>query len=331
MSNTISICMIVKNEESVLPRALAHWRQLADELIVVDTGSTDNTVKVAEDLGATVLHYEWSYPGHKGEARNVGLDAATGDWIVVLDADEIINAPQKLGQWLRNPPDPSVTAINVLFENYEGNNLTLRWYQVRIFRRGMYRYIHREHEMPVWCGENNPGEIILQTTFEHRTPAGRAAGKMQPMIDRLRLDVEEHVDDPLPVYFLHRQYMLAEQYDESIEWGHRYLQLPHDKDRCETYGNIATCYYYMGDPQEAIRWLHRAAADQSHRRIWWIRLAEMHMHLGHWQIALAHLRLASELWPTFEWQWEPNTYGVQLSALIDKCQQELAAGAQKHG
>lgn len=324
--------MITKNEEVCLPRALASAHGLYDELVIVDTGSTDRTVDIAREFDANVLHYDWQYPGNKGAARMMGIDAANGSWVVVLDADEIIKDPAGLRKWLHKPPEPDTTAVNVLFENYIGEHISLRWYQVRVFRRGLYLYKHREHELPHWAG-NGSGqakEVLLNTIFEHRAPDGREPGKMQPMMDRLLLDVQEHPGDPGPLYFLHRQYLLNGQWQECIDTGHRFLAVATLKDPCECYGNMASSYHFLGDTQEAIRLLHRAAAEQAHRRIWWIRLAEMHMTQGRWQIALAHLRLASELWPEFEWQWEPETYGTQLYMLIDKCQRALKAMHHSH-
>lgn len=325
---SVSICMIVKNEEACLPRALANWRELADELIIVDTGSTDRTVEIAKEHGATVLHYDWRYPGHKGEARNVGLDAAQGDWIVVLDADEVIVDPAGLRQMLLQPPDPAATAVNVQFANFdEAGRETLRWYQVRVFRRGLYRYIYREHEIPIWCGGDGMSEraVAYETVFEHRAPADRAAGKSQPMLERLRLDVEEHPDDPHPLYFLHRQYLINGDPQTALEWGQRYIDMPHNHIRAEAYGNMANAAAMLGDGAATMRWLHLAASEQPERRVWWIRLAQQYMAQQRWQLALAHLRLASELWPVWQWQWEPETDHDLLYQLIDHCQRALHA------
>ncbi|MCU0308989.1 MAG: glycosyltransferase [Thermoleophilia bacterium] len=82
----VSLCMIVKDEEAHLERCLASARAAVDEMIVVDTGSTDGSVAIAERMGARVLHHEWT--GDFAAARNVSLEAATGDWILYLDADE---------------------------------------------------------------------------------------------------------------------------------------------------------------------------------------------------------------------------------------------------
>jgi hypothetical protein len=85
---TVSLCMIVKDEEAMLPRCLAAVTDHVDELIVVDTGSTDRTIEIAESFGARVLHHTWD--GDFAAARNVGLDAATSDWLMYLDADEVL-------------------------------------------------------------------------------------------------------------------------------------------------------------------------------------------------------------------------------------------------
>lgn len=85
---SISLCMIVRDEEEMLPRCLEAVKDGVGEMIIVDTGSIDRTVEIAESFGARVLHHEWT--GNFGEARNVGLDAATGDWLLIIDADEIL-------------------------------------------------------------------------------------------------------------------------------------------------------------------------------------------------------------------------------------------------
>jgi tetratricopeptide (TPR) repeat protein len=85
---TISLCMIVRDEEAVLGRCLASVAGAVDEIVVVDTGSTDRTVEIAREHGAKVLEHVWT--DHFAEARNVGLEAATGDWILHLDADEAV-------------------------------------------------------------------------------------------------------------------------------------------------------------------------------------------------------------------------------------------------
>ena len=87
---TLSLAMIVKNEEKNLGHCLASVKDLVDEMVVVDTGSTDGTVALAESFGARLGHFPWT--GDFAAARNESLRLSTGDWVLVLDADEAVDA-----------------------------------------------------------------------------------------------------------------------------------------------------------------------------------------------------------------------------------------------
>ncbi len=87
--------MIVKNEAIALPKCLQSVKQIVDEIVVLDTGSTDKTPQIAERYGAKVHHFQWS--NDFSAARNEALKYVTGDWVLVLDADETLTpsiAPQ---------------------------------------------------------------------------------------------------------------------------------------------------------------------------------------------------------------------------------------------
>lgn len=84
----LSLCMIVKNEANRLPRCLESVRSIVNEAIVLDTGSTDETVSIARSFGAQVQHFTWNHDF--AAARNQCLKYAQGDWVLVLDADEVL-------------------------------------------------------------------------------------------------------------------------------------------------------------------------------------------------------------------------------------------------
>src|SRR5271169_1554439 len=86
----ISLCMIVKNEEKFLEKCLMSVAPICHEMIVVDTGSTDATKAIAEKCGAKVYDFPWI--DDFSAVRNYSLSHATGDFIFVLDADEVISA-----------------------------------------------------------------------------------------------------------------------------------------------------------------------------------------------------------------------------------------------
>ncbi len=91
----LSLCTIVKNEEQSLPKCLETVRDLVDDIVILDTGSTDKTVEIAEQFGAKVYYFEWC--NDFAIARNEALRYVEGEWVLVLDADEVLNpaiAPQ---------------------------------------------------------------------------------------------------------------------------------------------------------------------------------------------------------------------------------------------
>ncbi|NEO57854.1 MAG: glycosyltransferase [Okeania sp. SIO3B5] len=85
----LSFCIIVKNEEKNLPRCLASVKNVVDEMVVLDTGSTDRTPEIAKEFGAKVHYFEWC--NDFAAARNESLKYVTGDWVLVLDADEYLS------------------------------------------------------------------------------------------------------------------------------------------------------------------------------------------------------------------------------------------------
>jgi glycosyltransferase involved in cell wall biosynthesis len=85
---SISVCMVVKNEELMIGHSLDSVRGLADEVVVVDTGSTDRTLEKAREAGARIVSHRWD--GSLGKARNAYLREARGDWVLVLDGDETV-------------------------------------------------------------------------------------------------------------------------------------------------------------------------------------------------------------------------------------------------
>src|SRR3954468_14337058 len=99
----VAACLIVRDEADRLSACLSALRGLADEIVVHDTGSTDDTVARARRLGATVIEGDWH--DDFAAARNVGLDHCSADWIVHVDADEIIGGGiDGLRRQLRDAP-----------------------------------------------------------------------------------------------------------------------------------------------------------------------------------------------------------------------------------
>lgn len=127
---TLSVCMIVRNEEDTLGNILGDVKHFADEKIVVDTGSGDGTRGIALDYGAKVLDYPWH--DNFSAARNYSIDQATGDYIVILDADDRLNekSVERILKW-RESLNGSVYAFQISNDDEEGR--THIFNQVRAF------------------------------------------------------------------------------------------------------------------------------------------------------------------------------------------------------
>lgn len=127
----ISLCMIARNEERFLGECLSRARAAVDEIVLVDTGSTDRTVAIAESFGARVLHEPWQ--DDFAAPRNTSLCAATGDWILVLDADEFLQpgAATRIRELAENE---TASGYHLRFVNLYGQGRTLGVMMVRLFR-----------------------------------------------------------------------------------------------------------------------------------------------------------------------------------------------------
>jgi len=115
MMPTISLAMIVKNEEIFLGRCLESVKKLVDEIVLVDTGSTDNTAEIAKLFGAKIYTFAWT--DDFAEARNYSLSVCNCDWVLILDADETIDALDL--PLIKNAcVEPSIDAYSMLHRHY---------------------------------------------------------------------------------------------------------------------------------------------------------------------------------------------------------------------
>lgn len=150
MDSKISLCMIAKNEAGNIGRCLASVKEIVDEIVVIDTGSSDNTVEIARKFGAVIHTFSWNE--NFSDARNASLELATGDWILFLDADEELAAESR--QRLRElVADQAVEGYFVKIVNYVGNE---GWIETcpdvvfRLFRNRLdYRFRGAIHEQIV--------------------------------------------------------------------------------------------------------------------------------------------------------------------------------------
>ncbi len=141
----LSACMIVRNEEANLPRCLSSLRGLADELAIVDTGSTDRTIEIAESFGARVLRETWrnDFAFH----RNQSLDLATGRWRLIIDADEEVTdtAVEQTVWHLEHDELPPLMMVRVIMGYPDGKRVSMLAPRLMQAKANV-RYVHPIHE-----------------------------------------------------------------------------------------------------------------------------------------------------------------------------------------
>ncbi len=163
----LTACLIVQDEQERLPAALASVA-FCDQVIVVDGGSRDRTVQLAREAGASVIENPW--PGFAIQ-RNLALDAAEGDWVLEIDADERISPELRssIEALLRQPPPGVDMAVFALRNRFLGGSLgpSAKYpaYRSRLFRRGAYRH---DEARAVHEGLELRGRpLILEGDLEH--------------------------------------------------------------------------------------------------------------------------------------------------------------------
>lgn len=157
----ISLCMIVKNEAHCLARCLKSVQQSVDEIIIVDTGSDDDTVQIAKKFGAKVFTYRWN--DDFAAARNFSVEQANGDWIFYLDADEelLLTNCNQLRMLTANT---DTEAYYFHIQNLDDQEQTLSHINIRLFKnKPYYRFSGRLHEQ------------ILTSIIEHLPPSSQPA------------------------------------------------------------------------------------------------------------------------------------------------------------
>lgn len=310
---TVSLCMIVRNEEALLARAVCSVAGLADEVVIVDTGSEDGTVALAQSLGVVVAN--GADRMHKGQARNQSLDMATGDWCFVLDADETLTDPLGLRAFLETTDAQAVTLREAMID--ANGNTTLTHSRTRAWRRGTQRFRYRAHEAPYPV--NGTGRVAAtEFLIEHRPPPERQSWKPGYFLDRLLLDVAENPGDPRPLFYLGRQYTYASEWQKGAETLEQYLRAP-GWDQADALGFLARCYGGLGRQIEQIEALHRAATVQPHRRDWWGELAEVYHAKGDHRAAVGLLRCALECMPGARGYVSARWHGAHIYDLLARC------------
>lgn len=254
-SCSLSLCMIVRDAERTLAPALESVRPHVDEMVVLDTGSRDQTPAVAQRLGALVSHMEW--PDDFAKARNQSISAARGRWIFWMDADDTID--QANGQALRqlaeldHPAEVLGFVMQVHCPGPAGERSKTVVDHIKLFRNDpRLRFEGRIHEQILPSIRRCGGRV--EWTDVHVVHSGAdvsAEGRTKKHARDLRLIYAALQSEPDSTFMLFNLGMTlcdAEQYEQALNALSRSLQLstPQESHVRKVYALLAQCYQALG-------------------------------------------------------------------------------------
>jgi tetratricopeptide (TPR) repeat protein len=203
--NTVSLCLIARDEEATIGMAIKSILALVDEVIVADTGSTDNTRIIAEGYGAKVIDVPWE--DDFSAARNAALDQATCDWILVLDADEFLQ-PVRPIEFQRLLQNPRAAGYRLRMISPRREDVGPNAYRIRLFRnvpRVRYRYPIHERISPAltdWAASHRLKILDSGLTLVHEgNGTEKSLRKRERNLRILRSAVDAYPEEP---YFPYR-------------------------------------------------------------------------------------------------------------------------------
>lgn len=262
MERKVSLCMIVKNEEKNLSRCIESVKDIVDEMIIVDTGSTDRTVEIAEGFGANVIHHKWN--NDFSEARNISLKHAAGYWIMLMDADDELwsGDKERLKELIENGEGEAY-----YFETHSyvgdspGPNITINM-NLRLLKNhaGYYFYspIHEQLGNKRFSapGQPMPGELcdIKVYHYGYLTDTIAEKNKRERNTQLIKKQISEEPSNPFHYFNLGSEYFADNDYKSALDaYKVAYRNFdPYTGYSSKMLVRMVLCNIYLGEYEEAL-------------------------------------------------------------------------------
>lgn len=320
---TISLCMIVKNEEDVIARCLDCVEGIADEIVIVDTGSTDQTKEIAARYTSRVYDFEWV--DDFAAARNFAFSKAEKEYILWLDADDVLLQDDRqrfleLKRTMDRSIDMVLMKYDVAFD--EGGRPTFSYYRERLVKRSRgYRWVGRIHEVIEPSGTRIYSSIAVSHKKMHPNEPMRNLRIFERMLS------EGAALDPRQQYYYGRELMYNGRYRESLKVLEDFLDsgLGWMENQIGACGDIARCWYALGEDRRALHALLQSMEYGEPRAELCCDLGGHFFAKGDYRTAIFWYELASTRTPSgenggFE---QPDCYGYRPCMQLCVCYDRL--------
>ena len=284
--NKYKVCVyaISKNEEKFVNRWVNSMKE-ADEIYVLDTGSTDKTKKKLKKLGVHVKQKKIN-PWRFDIARNESLKLVPKDTdiCVCTDLDEVFESGwrQKLEEvWQKNIT--TRLSYNYNWSLDENNQPKVSFYIEKIHDRNNYIWTHPVHEVLTYIGKKTENKITTNDiTLNHYPDSQKSRSSYLPFLE---LSVKEDPEDDRNMHYLGREYMYYGKWNEAIDTLIKHLSLPNaiwKDERCASMRFIARCYKNLNRTEEARMWLDKAILEAPYLRDSYMERALLEYQLENW-------------------------------------------------
>ncbi len=259
---SLCLCMIVKDEEAFLRKCIESVREIVDEIVVADTGSTDNTVQQARELGADVYPYAWEESF--ALARNFAISKAKSDWLLLLDADETIDRAdhEALLSFIRTT---KLDGAHLRVRNYTGSYSPDQYSlhnALRLLRNNGQYYFHGAvHEQIT----SKQAETIsarfttLNVTVHHfgyLDDVVKRKEKRKRNLPLLEKQLENDPDEPFTLFNMGNEYLSLKEYQKAISFYEASLGKLNDRRIAfgpHLYLRMVNCYAALGRHEKALQ------------------------------------------------------------------------------
>ena len=310
--SSLSAALIVRDEEAVLPHVLADLRDLAEEIVVVDTGSADSTVELARRSGALVFHYEWK--DDFASARNYSFERCSGDWIIWVDADDRIPKSSQMAmceakkQFAEMTADALYVPYRLRYADESESSFIGCNNRVRIVRRSRgFQWRGRIHE--ALHGGNVETARVLDAWVEHRPLADSTRGKLSR--DRRILENVIRGGERSASSLLHYGLLLANygEFESALAILEECLVVCGDVGPRYVAMMVAdSCLAEMGDIRRRLNYLYDATRLDSSRAEAFLELGHVHALLGRYRSAIPLFGAALAASPPAEGSYSVPAY-----------------------
>lgn len=311
---TISLCMIVKNEENTITRCLDSVQDIVDEIVIVDTGSTDRTKEIVRRYTDKIYDFTWI--DDFSAARNYSFSHAAMEYILWLDADDVMLEPDR-SQFLelKKKLDPLMDAVNMpyhlAFDQY--GNVTLSLRRNRLVKRSRnFPWIGAVHEYLDISGHVLNCDIAVT----HKEEA-RDLDRNLNIYERRLARGESFT--PRDLYYFGNELFEHQQYERAVEYYKKFLDTGQGwvEDQISACRKLADCYRIFGDHGNEHACLYRSFDYDTPRAEFCCRLGFNNLNAGKLKQAEFWYKLATELempvdsWGQIYhdcWTWLPHLH-----------------------